>query len=55
MHDGIIGETLKRKLRLMFRHPPIKSIMQKQIGQQMADHSTNAKGNLTFERKVKYR
>src|SRR6516225_8340013 len=32
MHDGVIGETLKRTLRIPLRHPPVKSIMQKQIG-----------------------
>src|ERR1035437_5521807 len=32
MHDGIIGETLKRQLPMLRRHPPIKRIMQKQIG-----------------------
>jgi hypothetical protein len=32
MHDGIISETLKRQLRILLRHPPIKSIVQKQIG-----------------------
>src|SRR5712692_6756298 len=32
MHDGIIGETLKMQLRMLFRHPPIKRIVQKQIG-----------------------
>jgi hypothetical protein len=32
MHDGIIGETFKRQLRIPLRHPPIKGIMQKQIG-----------------------
>src|SRR6266700_477311 len=37
MHDGIIGETLKRQLPIFRRHPPIKGIMQEQIGQQRAD------------------
>jgi hypothetical protein len=37
MHDGIIGETLKRHLPILRRHPPIKRIVQKQIGQQRAD------------------
>jgi hypothetical protein len=32
MHDGIIGETLKRQLPILLRHPPIKGIVQKQIG-----------------------
>src|SRR5450759_725902 len=32
MHDGIIGETLKRQVPISLRHPPIKSIVQKQIG-----------------------
>jgi hypothetical protein len=32
MHDGIIGETLKQQLRILLRHPPIKRIVQKQIG-----------------------
>src|ERR1051325_12161558 len=39
MHDGIIGETFKRQLRIPFRHPSIEGIMQKQIGQQRADDS----------------
>src|SRR5215475_1270350 len=29
MHDGIISETFKRQLRIPFRHPSIKGIMQK--------------------------
>jgi len=37
MHDGIVGVPLKRHLRILLRHPPIKSIVQKQIGQQRAD------------------
>jgi hypothetical protein len=32
MHDGIIGETFKRQLRIPLRHPSIKRIVQKQIG-----------------------
>src|SRR5712692_11825484 len=32
MHDGVIGEPLKWYLRILLRHPPIKGIMQKQIG-----------------------
>src|ERR1035441_2892991 len=28
MHDGIVGEPLKRHLRILLRHPPIKGIMQ---------------------------
>jgi hypothetical protein len=39
MHDGIIGEPLKRIVRILHRHPPIKSIVQKQIRQQRADHT----------------
>src|SRR5260370_10805317 len=31
MHDGIISKPLKRILRILHRHPPIKSIVQKQI------------------------
>jgi hypothetical protein len=31
MHDDIIGKPLKRVLRILRRHPPIKSIVQKQI------------------------
>src|ERR1035441_6903113 len=31
MHDGIIGVPLKRHLRILLRHPPIKGIVQKQI------------------------
>src|SRR5471032_2084448 len=42
MHDGIIGETLKRHLPILRRHPPIKRIMQKQIGQQRADDTALA-------------
>ncbi len=32
MHDGIVGETLKRQLRIPLRHPSIKRIVRKQIG-----------------------
>src|ERR1019366_3059151 len=32
MHDGIIGETLKRYRWILLRHPSIQGIMQKQIG-----------------------
>src|ERR1035438_7354002 len=32
MHDGIIGVPLKRYSRILLRHPPVKGIMQKQIG-----------------------
>jgi hypothetical protein len=32
MYDGIVGVPLKRHLRLLLRHPSIKSIVQKQIG-----------------------
>jgi hypothetical protein len=46
MHDGIISKTLKRQLPILRHHPPIKSIMQKQIGQQRADDSPNANDNL---------
>jgi hypothetical protein len=52
MHDGIVSETLKRKLRLMLRHPPIKDIVQKQIGEQRANHAPYTKGNFQFERTV---
>jgi hypothetical protein len=55
MHDGIIGETLKRQLPILRRHPPIKGIMQKQIGQQRADDSPNAKENFEFERRLPFR
>src|SRR2546425_6513929 len=37
MHDSIIGETLKRQLCILLRHPSIKRIVQKQIGEQGAD------------------
>ncbi len=46
MHDGIIGEPLKRHLRILLHHPPIKGIMQKQIGQQGTDDGLNAKDNV---------
>src|SRR3954449_663918 len=52
MYDGIIGETLKRKLRLMFRHPPIKGIMQKQIGEQRANHASYNVAKLRIELSV---
>jgi hypothetical protein len=55
MHDGIIGEAFKRQLRIPLRHPPIKGIMQKQIGQQRADDSPNAKDNFEFERRLRFR
>jgi hypothetical protein len=29
VYDGIIGETLKRQLRIPLRHPSIKSVVQK--------------------------
>ena len=32
MHNGIIGETLKRHVWILLRHPLIKRIVQKQIG-----------------------
>jgi hypothetical protein len=32
VRDGIIGETLKRQLRIQLRHLSVKSGMQKQIG-----------------------
>src|ERR1019366_8205875 len=47
MHEGIIGEPLKRVLRICRRHPPIKSIVQKQIRQQRADHATLRRSLLT--------
>src|SRR5471030_2064806 len=47
MHDGIIGETLKRHLPILRRHPPIKRIMQKQIGQQRADDTALRRALLT--------
>jgi hypothetical protein len=32
--NGIIGKTFKRKVRLVFGHPPIERIMQKEVRQQ---------------------
>ena len=55
MHDGIVGETLKWQLRIPLRHPPIKGIMRKQIGQQRADHTPNAKDNFEFELRLRFR
>jgi hypothetical protein len=31
MHDGIIGISFKRQMRILPRHPHIERIMQKQI------------------------
>ena len=36
MYDGIIGIPFKRRLRIMFRHPSIKGIVQEKISQQGA-------------------
>ena len=47
MYDGIIGETLEQQLRIPLRHPSIKGIMQKQIGQQRADDSALRRALLT--------
>jgi hypothetical protein len=55
VHDGIISETLKRHLPILRFHPSIKCVVQKQIGQQWADNSLNAKDNFAFERRLKYR
>jgi hypothetical protein len=41
-------------LRICRRYPPIKGIMQKQIRQQRADDSPNAKDNFEFERRVRF-
>ena len=32
MHDGIVGVTLKPQLRIALRQPPIKGVVQEQIG-----------------------
>src|SRR5580698_2223134 len=47
MHDGIVGEPLKRISRILHRHPPIKSIVQKQIRQQRADDTALRRSLLT--------
>src|SRR5205814_6918290 len=47
MHDGIISEALKRQLPILLRHPPIKRIVQKQIGQQRADDTALRRALLT--------
>src|SRR5437868_10013597 len=47
MHDGIIGEPLKRQLRILLRHPSIKHIVQKQIGQQGTDDTALRRALLT--------
>ena len=46
MDDDIIRVPLERQMRPISPHPQIKRIMQKQIGQQGADDSPNAKDNL---------
>src|SRR4051794_38916995 len=47
MYDGIIGEALKRQLPILLRHPSIKRIVQKQIGQQGADDTALWRALLT--------
>jgi hypothetical protein len=39
---------------VLFRHPTIECIMQKQVGQKRADDSTHAIANFEFERVVSY-
>jgi hypothetical protein len=36
----------------MLRHPPIKGIVQKQIGEQRANHAPYTKGNFQFVRTI---
>ena len=47
VHDDIIGVPLEWKTRIVRRHPSVKCIMQKQIGQQRAGHATLWRALLT--------
>jgi hypothetical protein len=42
-------------MRPISPHPQIEGVMQKQIGQQWADDSPNAKDNFEFDRRVGFR
>ncbi len=46
MDDDIVRVPLERQMRPVPAHPQIKGVVQKQIGQQGADDSPNAKDNL---------
>jgi hypothetical protein len=50
--NGVIRVALERDVRKGSRHPHIERIVQKQIRQDGAYHSLNAKGNFRFERTI---
>jgi hypothetical protein len=52
MDDDIVRVPLERQMRPISPHPQIKRVVQKQIGQQWADDSPNAKDNFEFERRL---
>jgi len=45
MHDDVIGVSLEWKMLPFPSHPQIERVMQKQVCQQRADYSSNAKDN----------
>jgi hypothetical protein len=46
MDDDIVRVPLERQMMPVSAHPDIERVVQKQIGQQGADDSPNAKDNL---------
>jgi hypothetical protein len=54
MDDDIVRIPLERQMRPVPAHPQIERVVQKQIGQQGAEDSPNAKDNFEFERRLQF-
>jgi hypothetical protein len=52
--NGVVRVTLEWDVRDRSRHPRVERIMQKQIRQDGAYYSPNAKDNFEFERRLRF-
>src|SRR6201984_1500545 len=50
--DRLIRLALEQYVREVPAHPQIERIVQKEVGQEGAEHSPNAKGNFCFDRVI---
>jgi hypothetical protein len=52
--NRIIGIAFEQYVREVPAHPQVERIVQKEIGQEGANHALNAKGNFRFEREIRH-
>jgi hypothetical protein len=55
VHQSIVCIPTPREIRVFPRHPEIERVVEKNVRQDWADYSPNAKDNFCFERILRYR